>query len=409
MRGIPRSLATRIIGYIALRDLIPFYAFYALLFGDAGLFLAEISSLLVIWSVTAFVFEVPSGAWADTVSRRMLLVLSSFLYAVAFTVWIVAPSYAGFAAGFVLWGISGALMSGTIEALTYDELAVTGDSSGYAGLMGWANSAAMGCILIATLLAAPLFAVGGYALVGWVSVAVACAQGLIGLSLPAVPRIAGADEFAASDASGVSGLAAVRVGVGRRYLTMLRSGLREASRHPPVRNAVLISSVVMGLYTFDEYFALLADEQGAATAAIPLLVAITSLGEMVGTALAGRTARTRNVIMASLLVVAALFYVAGAIVGGVLGFVGLAIACGIHNNVLVVVDARLQDAIEGPARATITSVSGLLSEGVAVVTFAVYAIGSAWFSLSTLIIFLAVPLAVVAFLVPRLTPAPRET
>jgi len=34
---------------------------YSLLFADAGLSTARISTLFVIWSVVSFVFEVPSG------------------------------------------------------------------------------------------------------------------------------------------------------------------------------------------------------------------------------------------------------------------------------------------------------------------------------------------------------------
>ena len=71
----PRGLGGRAVAYFAVRDLIPLCAVYALLFSDNGLSTAEISSLLVIWSVTAFVPGGPSGAWADAVSRRGLLVL----------------------------------------------------------------------------------------------------------------------------------------------------------------------------------------------------------------------------------------------------------------------------------------------------------------------------------------------
>ncbi|WP_246239025.1 hypothetical protein [Acrocarpospora corrugata] len=39
-----------------------------MLFTDAGLSPAQISSLFVIWSVTAFALEIPSGVWADVFS-----------------------------------------------------------------------------------------------------------------------------------------------------------------------------------------------------------------------------------------------------------------------------------------------------------------------------------------------------
>ena len=43
------------------------------------------------------------------------------------------PTFAGYALGFVLWGLSGAMMSGTFEALLYDELTDRGVEEQYAG------------------------------------------------------------------------------------------------------------------------------------------------------------------------------------------------------------------------------------------------------------------------------------
>lgn len=176
------------VGYVSTRDLIPLYGLYDLLFADHGLSVGQISSLFVIWSVVSFVAEVPSGAWADTVSRRGLLVFASVLYTAGFSVWILVPSYAGFAAGFVLWGISGAIQSGTFEALLYDELVARGAAGDFTRLLGFANSGAMVCNLLATLTAAPLCVLGGYPLVGWVSVGATVVHGGFTLLLPAAPR-----------------------------------------------------------------------------------------------------------------------------------------------------------------------------------------------------------------------------
>ena len=93
---------------------------YALLFASTGLSTAEISSLFAIWSVTSFVLEVPSGVWADAVSRRLVLTLAPLLSGAGFAAWVAAPSYPVFALGFVLWGAQGALQSGTLEALVYE-------------------------------------------------------------------------------------------------------------------------------------------------------------------------------------------------------------------------------------------------------------------------------------------------
>ena len=115
--------------------------------------------------------EVPSGAWADAVSRRLLLWLGPLLTAAGFALWVLVPSYWAFAVGFVLWGAGGALGSGALEALVYEELERLGAAERYARVMGRARAAGharpWSC---AMALAGPVFAWGGYPAVGAASV-----------------------------------------------------------------------------------------------------------------------------------------------------------------------------------------------------------------------------------------------
>ncbi|KXX57702.1 MFS transporter [Rhodococcus sp. LB1] len=387
------------VGYVSTRDLIPLYGLYDLLFADHGLSVGQISSLFVIWSVVSFVAEVPSGAWADTVSRRGLLAFASVLYTAGFTVWILMPSYAGFAAGFVLWGISGAIQSGTFEALLYDELVARGAAGDFARLLGYANSGAMVCNLLATLTAATLYVLGGYPLVGWVSVGATVVHGGFALLLPAAPEAEESDEtLAATDA---------RRGLAARYAAMLRAGLGEVTREAVVRRGVLLSAVLIAFLAFDEYFGLLARDGGTSTASVPLLVAITVSGQVVGTALAGRTASMRAVTMGRAVAVAAILLGGGALLGGVPGFLALGVGYGILGNAMIVSEARVQDAITGPARATVTSVAGLLGEVAAVLIYAGVAVGSLWLSVTTFVAALAVPVLLSAVLVRRWLPPVR--
>ena len=119
--GVRRLTAT-LYGYAFLDEFVLLYPVYALLFADTGLSVWQMSSLFVLWSATGVLLEVPSGAWADAVSRRTLLVLGPLLGAAGFALWVTVPSYGAFAAGFVLWGARGALGSGALEALVYEEL-----------------------------------------------------------------------------------------------------------------------------------------------------------------------------------------------------------------------------------------------------------------------------------------------
>ncbi|MFD0774371.1 MFS transporter, partial [Streptomonospora algeriensis] len=122
-------------GYAFLEDLVLLYPVYALLFADTGLDPAQISSLFVLWSVTAIVLEVPSGVLADLCSRRLLVALAPLFSGAGFALWTLTPGYAAFAAGFVVWGTGSAMRSGALEALVYSELAHIGgrDPSAPAG------------------------------------------------------------------------------------------------------------------------------------------------------------------------------------------------------------------------------------------------------------------------------------
>src|SRR4051794_41807116 len=101
---------------------------------------------------------------------------------------MVWQSFVGFALGFVSWGLSSALMSGTFESMVYDELVQRGDAERYAGLIGWAQSTALGANLTASAGAAWLVHGGGYALGGWASAPVAPAQAPRAGGLPGPDR-----------------------------------------------------------------------------------------------------------------------------------------------------------------------------------------------------------------------------
>jgi hypothetical protein len=381
-------LSARIVAFEALHDFIPLYPLYQLLFKDHGLSTAQISTLFVIWSATGFVIEVPSGAWADSYSRRKLLMLGAFLSALGYTAWIVLPTYAGFALGFVLWGISSALISGTYEAFVYDELAVRSLTSRYATLLGRARSASFILNLAATALAAPLFALGGYALAAAVSVLSNLAQAVVAWGLPEAPRAMPAAEATTTH----------RPFAG--YLAMLAAGLREVLTTRIVRRSVVLVALLGGFLAFDEYFPLLAREFGATTAVVPLLIAATVAAQAIGGALAGPAYKLPIAIIATVLGLTAVLIAGGSLSRSIWGFLPIAVGYGLLQLVIVVADARLQETITGPARATVTSVAGLISEVFAIAVYAGFALGSVWFSMSTLVAALTLPVVLTAAAMP---------
>ncbi len=380
----------RVVAYAALRELIPVFPVYALLFVGAGLSTAEISSLFVIWSATHVLLEVPSGAWADTVPRRRLLVLGAALYGCCFALWTSIATYAAFAGGFVLWGLSSSLVSGTYEAYVYDHLHVRGRTASYRRVIAAGETSALVLNLVATAAATPIVAAWGLAGAGWASVAVCGGATVLALSLPPdAPR--SHDDF--------DGAHGQQPEPG--YLATLRSGLAEAWQ-PHVSRAVLLAALVPAFLAFDEYFGLLAVDVGASLETVPMLVAKTVAAQAVGAALAPRLPLHR---LGLVLFAAGLLVAAGAAVGVPAGFVVVALGYGALQSVIVVAETDLQDRIQGRARATVTSVSGLLSELGAIGLYAFVALGSSAASTATLIAVLSLLVAAGGLAAARLYPA----
>ncbi|MHC1558420.1 MFS transporter [Actinomycetospora sp. C-140] len=366
---------------------MPLYPLYALLFAEHGLSDTAISALFGLWSVTTLAFEVPSGAWADITSRRRMLALAGLLSGSAFALWVLAPSLPVFALGFVLWGLGTALASGTLEALTYDALAGWDAAEGYATLMGRARSGYLAATLLATLAAAPLVQSGGYVLPGLVGAGAALAGAALALTLPE------ADRPRTPRASSRGALTA--------WWATLRAGLAEVSRTALLRRAVVVTAVFTGLMAIDEYLPLLAADRGASPAVTALVLAGVGVAESACVALAGRVARARGPVLGVLLALAATAVAVGALLPLGPGFAVLGAGWGVLQMLLVVVETRVQDAVTGEARATVTSVAGLGSEAVALGVLATVGAGSPWVSLPVLVAALAVPLLAVAVMVGR--------
>jgi hypothetical protein len=257
-----------------------------------------------------------------------------------------------------------------------DPLGSAGDdhsgSAGYARVMGRAGTAGILAMLAATLLAAPVYAVGGYRLVGIASVATVTLSGLLALRLPAAPFRTPGDVTESSDDS---------------YVATLREGLRASVRNGRVIGAVVIAALVPGFTALDEYLPLLSREKGAATTVVPLLFALTALAMAAGSALAGRYPTLGRGRLAALLALAAASLAAGALARSLLGMVAVSAAFGVLQFAMVLTETRLQEAITGRARTTVLSISGFLSEFFAVALYGLFALDAplpALFALSAL-------------------------
>lgn len=303
----------------------------------------------------------PTGALADRFSRRTALVVGSVAQAACYALWTAYPGFLAFAAGFVLWGLGGTLVSGALEALLYDGLASAGAAEHFASVYGDVHALGMVAQVPAAVGAALLYPMGGFALVGWVSVGMCLAAALVASWVPEPPRDSGEHDD---------------VGRETRYLATLRAGVGEALRRPRVRAAVLAVALLASLDGLEEYFPLLARQWHVPTTWVPLAVVAIPLAGAAGSALAGRLGlhRLRASRLALLLAASVPLLLLASLLARPAGLAAVAVCYAVYRAVLVVGNARLQERINSTSRATVTSVAGLGTDLASLLLFGAWAV-----------------------------------
>jgi DHA3 family tetracycline resistance protein-like MFS transporter len=77
-----------------------------------------------VMEAAIFVFEVPTGAFADAYGRRLSLVVSFVIQGAAIVIVGLVPHFGAIAAAWALWGFGYTFQSGTVDAWLADEVGV---------------------------------------------------------------------------------------------------------------------------------------------------------------------------------------------------------------------------------------------------------------------------------------------
>ncbi len=106
-----------------------------------GLSATEFGALKGLYYGATVALEVPMGALADRFGRRVALVSSALLNALACLIYATATDFALFAAAELVFALCNALHSGAESALLYDSLVAEGREADYARVYGRARAA----------------------------------------------------------------------------------------------------------------------------------------------------------------------------------------------------------------------------------------------------------------------------
>lgn len=149
--NIPRFIAFRVLFNARF-----YYPVLGVLFIDLGLTVAQYAVLNAVWAAAILTLEVPSGALADVIGRRRMVVLAAALMVAEMLIFSFAPAgpwlFPLLVLNRVLSGAAEASASGADEALAYESLPEEGRAAAWAKvlarLMRWQSGAFVVAMLV---------------------------------------------------------------------------------------------------------------------------------------------------------------------------------------------------------------------------------------------------------------------
>lgn len=337
-----RGLLTKIYAYKFFEDFVLIYPLYAVMFTDRGMEAWQVGTLLSVWSVTAFFLEVPSGVWADKYSRKRLLFGGQLIRAIGYLWWFFFPGFWGFTVGFVCWGIESATSSGTFQALVYDELKHLGREREFTRVIGRTNSIGLIAIVFASILASPAVLLG-YPTVILLSSGAVLAAGLIILTLPETRKVDSTRET--------------------NHWAILRTGINEVLQNAYLLRLLLFLALATALPgALDEYWTIFADRAGTPKYGLGIFLAVLAGAEALGSFWAYRLENFKEPFFYFIFFGNGLVLIAAAYWFNVPALMLLIFFSFSFTMVQIVFEGRLQHAIASESRATVSSVSGFLTE-----------------------------------------------
>lgn len=328
-------------------DLMLVYPFYVLIFQNRGQGEAAIGWLLALWSASVVILELPMGVLSDRMSRKRILLASALTKAAAFALWIPAQSFTVFTAGFLLWGLSEALISGTEEAWLYESLVCRGHGDDYQKIKGRGAFCASAAIGTASILGGIVIHSGETTVLA-LSALACLISALSVLFFDDSPRTGDPDSEEAS---------------GGEFFPMVRSACTDIMRSRSIFILTVFASFILLLSgILEEWDPLLLTSLGITPAHLGIWLAVRYGCESLGALVAHRMNRylpgTRSMIAVAAftaLTLPALGYFRSL---ALLPLYGLFYA--VYALLAVQTEGRMQDMIPGSRRATVMSVKSLI-------------------------------------------------
>jgi MFS family permease len=203
----------------------PIWVIYLL--QDRDLSLTQITFLDTPFFILIVLAEVPTGAIADRLGRKVALMMAAALFAVAIFVFGIADSYLILILSYTAWGLALTLQMGADSALLYDSLKAIDREDDFQKINGrlWAITSL--AVLIAILVGAPLAEATSLSFPIIISA---------GIALLAIP-VAWSMHEPRHETNIIQ----------EAYVQTVINGVRDAWRQPALRYIIIFSGVIFAM------------------------------------------------------------------------------------------------------------------------------------------------------------------
>ncbi len=328
-------------------DLMLVYPFYVLIFQNRGQGEASIGWLLALWSASVVLLELPMGVLSDRIKRKTILLAAAFAKAAAFAIWIPANTFTLFTSGFILWGLSEALLSGTEEAWLYESLVEQGRGQDYQKIKGRGSFCASIAVGTASILGGFVIPSGENTVLVLSVLACLVAAGAV-LFFGNPPRTGGPDAGEAPE---------------EQFIPMVKSACTDILRSRRLFILTIFASfILLTAGVMEEWDPVFLTSLGITPVWLGIWLAVRYGCESLGALAAHRMNRflpgTRSMIAVAAVAALALPAIGYFRILALLPLYGLFYA--IYAMLAVQTEGRMQDMIPGSRRATVMSVKSLI-------------------------------------------------
>ena len=331
-----RRFLRNVYGYSFFNKLILLTPVYAVFMQKHGLTDLQLSLMFVILSAGTFLMQIPVTWITNKLGAKPAIMLGQLLKAVAFVLWLVWPTFWGFAIGMFLWGVEWAFFNVSFEGMVYDELRARRHAAIYSRVLGVRyNVQAVGTALSAF---GSLLMFAGY---GWITFA-----SLVSLALSVICIVRIKLHSHSPKTRHIRKT---------HFIKLFKTGVKICAKTPCILLMLLLSLFVANIAYLDDYLSPIGLEIGLPVEFVGAIQFLVLGCAVLGQTFAYRFARVRDWILYGLICAGGAAFVMFSLFYSVSGLWALGLAYVLFSGLNVLLYARFQDFVPTTYRSVILS------------------------------------------------------